>query len=212
MQLFALYRRDAQARLLGALLFLTFLASTGTVAAAMLAMHDRGLSSSVLGVATMPNYIVQGVVNIAAGAFSRTPVSRHALLVLSQGVVVAGLVAVALAPMPTSPSNVAPIVAALCTTFAGQACIDAPSMSLMSELAEARGFGNGEAMGASEFMVMLGGTVGAIVGQVLYMEIGFHGYCWCLAVASTLATIVTALCLRRSAAPRKRRPVIGGSR
>eukprot|EP00811_Abedinium_folium_P034919 NODE_7759_length_1552_cov_13.261053.p1 GENE.NODE_7759_length_1552_cov_13.261053~~NODE_7759_length_1552_cov_13.261053.p1 ORF type:complete len:404 (-),score=77.99 NODE_7759_length_1552_cov_13.261053:220-1431(-) len=205
MQLFAMYRHDPQAQLLGALLFLPFVASSGTMAAAMLAMHDRGLLSSVLGVATIPNYIVQGVVNVAAGAVARTPVSRHALLVFSQGVIVAGLVAVALVPMPTSPSNVVPIVAALCATFAGQAGVDAPSMSLMSELAASRGLGNGDAMAASEFMVMLGGTAGPIVGQALYVVVGFHGLCWCLAGASVLATIATGLCLKRSAAPAAQR-------
>lgn len=168
-----------QAFLLGAMLVCSCFACGALQCAGLLEMHAHGMSSAAIGLAFVPNLLLQAVASPWAGHASHSPARRRQLIISSMFVLVVGLSALLALPFEMGTAGV--VVASTCTSSVAMALIDAPSISLMTELAVSRGCGHGEAVTASELAVTAGFALGPGLGQLVLRSCSFDGVC-CLIV------------------------------
>merc|ERR1711939_1024138 len=103
--------------------------------------------------------------------------------------------AMSLGIMGSVASNMDPAVtstAALTVASIAEALVDAPSISLMTDLASARGIGSGESVTASEIAVTVGAAIGPWFGQLCFHHVGLDGLCYSLCAVAFMLGILAA--------------------
>lgn len=176
------YTVGSQAMLLVAMLVVIFGAEMALQTAIALDLKEHNQSSAIIGLTFMPSCVVSAIAAPLAGRLADNPKRRQSLLIGSFLLMAVGLVAVSVASDVLEPSWM--ITRAACVmVVAGLSLdfIDAPSISLMIELAEAKGIGNGQANTASELAVQMGSFVGPYLGAVAFEAWGFDALCWVIA-------------------------------
>lgn len=184
---FAVYRSKA-AVVLALELVCTFGCANSFLTAAATEMHRSGFKSSQIGLAAVPAAISQSVAAQWAGRYAGAAAQRQQVLVGTPFGLSLMLLSLALLSswLPTAPMAVLTLlVTSMCNGM-----VDAPSMSLMADLANAQGLGYGQAVTASEMAVSLGLALGPGYATLL-LHHGGYGLlcltCTCLALLVGLA-------------------------
>mmetsp|Transcript_78872 Transcript_78872/g.249265 ORF Transcript_78872/g.249265 Transcript_78872/m.249265 type:complete len:411 (-) Transcript_78872:26-1258(-) len=162
-----------------------------------LAMQAQGFTARDIGLVPVPAGFMQALFSRWGGRMAGTPRQRISIMVLSPLSLAAGLLCCpALARCIPPGGAVLPVALAVGACSAAMAAADAPSISLMSELAARHGRGYGEAMTASEFAVCGGQAIGPSLGVWLLQWGGFDGLCLVPAACAALVSIACATFLR----------------
>mmetsp|Transcript_84895 Transcript_84895/g.253040 ORF Transcript_84895/g.253040 Transcript_84895/m.253040 type:complete len:411 (+) Transcript_84895:78-1310(+) len=162
-----------------------------------LEMQMEGFTAREIGLAPVPAGLLQAFCSRWGGRMAGTPRQRISIMVLSPLSLAASLLCCpALTWCIPQGSTMLPIVIAVGACSAAMAVADAPSISLMSELAARHGRGYGEAMTASEFAVCGGQAIGPSLGVWLLQWGGFDGLCLVPAACAALVSIACATFLR----------------
>lgn len=190
----------SQAALLGVMLLWCFCAGGALQCAGLLLMHTNGLSSAAIGMAFVPSLLVQALVNPLVGRLANTPRRRRSLLIASMCFTTVGLGTLAVLPFSSGVSfMIGTVVASTVVTSLATALCDAPSISLMTDLASACGVGNGEAVTASEMAVTLGIAIGPYTGQLALQWTSFQGLCLMLTLVASVVSVLSIAFLREGA-------------
>jgi len=174
-----------------------FGAQSALLCAGALELHARGFSTAEIGVVPVPAGFLQAICARLGGRMSSTPSWRVALMVLSPLTLAAALLCSVLAStLSSAGSAVLPIVVTLGVGSATQALADAPSISLMADLASLHGRGYGEAVTASELAVCSGQAIGPSLGAMILQMGGFDCLCVVLAAWAILVSVACAAFLQ----------------
>jgi len=176
-----------QAGLIVAMITVTCAAMMGLQCAGVLELQHLGMTPATIGAALIPNSLAQALISTLAGRLSSTPARRRRVLLSSLLFLVVSLALVACMPWV----GMAAVVTALVASSVAMALVDAPSISLMTELATSEGCSSGEAVTASELFFTLGCALGPCLGSFGRDVLGFQGLC--LAIAAT-AGVLVVLC------------------
>lgn len=170
--------------------------------AGVLQLHHAGCTAVMCGLAPVPAGLLQVLISPVGGKLSSTPWARGVLMFACPLALTLGLVGVTLASSLASPllayAPIYFIAGAMAVSSATNAAIDAPSMSLMADLAALHGCGHGAAVTASEFAVTVGQAVGPLAGAVLLRWIGYDGLCYALAATAAVVSAACAATLRHA--------------
>merc|ERR1719433_643615 len=176
-----------QAGLIVAMIMVTCGAMMGLQCAGVLELHDLGMTPAAIGAALIPNSLAQALVSPLAGKLAATPARRKHVLLSSLLFLLVSLAPVACMPWV----GMIAVVMAMVASSVSMALVDAPSISLMTELATSEGCSSGEAVTASELSVTLGSALGPCLGSFGREVLGFQGLC--VAIAAS-AGVLVALC------------------
>ncbi|CAJ1427511.1 unnamed protein product [Effrenium voratum] len=119
-----------------------FAANNAFMTLGAIELHRRGFSSSQIGMMTMPSGLFQCLLSQWAGRFAGSAVNRERVLLATPL-----LLGLALLPLSLLGDRwlVPQLLAALVLSSAAQGATDAPAMSMMADLAKARGSDRGSA-------------------------------------------------------------------
>ncbi|CAJ1384842.1 unnamed protein product [Effrenium voratum] len=195
---FAVLSMGREALVLSLELVCTFAAHNAFTAAGALEMHRASYSSGAIGLTAVPAGLAQALSAWWAGAFAHSSLRRERLLLGTPFLLGALLLAVSLLVLRDSAWPVVPVVVfTLATTSAANGAVDAPSMSMMADLARARCLGFGQAVTCSEMAVSLGLALGPSVATALLKAPGgFGALCLVLGVWSLLSGAASGVQLR----------------
>ncbi|CAE8618238.1 unnamed protein product [Polarella glacialis] len=158
-------------------------------------MHLHGFSAIEIGAITVPASIMQAVVSPWSGRMAGKPHVRAALITLSPLILSAVLACSALMCFYKPDAVLLPVALALAGSSAAMAAVDAPSISLMADLAVLHGRGYGEAVTASELAVTAGQALGPSFGLLMLRQ-GLGPLCLALAACTLLVSAASFACLQ----------------
>jgi len=174
-----------------------FGAQTALLCAGALEMQAHGFTTREIGLIPVPAGILQAIMSRWGGRMAGTPWRRIYIMILSPlALAVSLLCCSALSSFYPAGGVTLPIVLALGAGSATMAVADAPSISLMSDLAVQHGRGYGEAMTASELAVTAGQAMGPSLAVLMLQQGGFDGLCLFFAACAVLVSCACAAFLR----------------
>lgn len=162
----------------------------------LLDLKNRHFSSLRMGAVFMPGMVASAWAAPLAGDLASTPKRRRALMVGSCFLMAASVLCVNLGFEDFAASwRVTQLASLMVILEISLSLVDAPSISLMTALAERQRVGNGQAVTASELAVTLGSALGPYVGGLAYHTVGFDVLCdglcaGCLAVGLLCAMLL----------------------
>mmetsp|Transcript_34535 Transcript_34535/g.98201 ORF Transcript_34535/g.98201 Transcript_34535/m.98201 type:complete len:419 (+) Transcript_34535:50-1306(+) len=183
---------------IAAILAVLFGSISALLCAGVLDMHRHGMSPAIVGLAPVPAGVLQAITSHAGGSLSSSSRRSAQLLTASPLALAVCLVGVSLATYSTlsGPTTIVlPIVVSLCLATTATGIADAPSITMMVDLAKMYKRGYGEAVTATELAVTAGQAVGPALGVLMDEAVGLPGLCLALAAGAVLTGIASALTL-----------------
>eukprot|EP00429_Kryptoperidinium_foliaceum_P070746 CAMPEP_0176070978 /NCGR_PEP_ID=MMETSP0120_2-20121206/35449_1 /TAXON_ID=160619 /ORGANISM="Kryptoperidinium foliaceum, Strain CCMP 1326" /LENGTH=388 /DNA_ID=CAMNT_0017404631 /DNA_START=41 /DNA_END=1203 /DNA_ORIENTATION=+ len=166
------------------ILAMLFGALSALLCAGVLDMRQQGMSAATIGLAPVPAGLVQAVTSQAGGALSSSNRRKALLLTASPLALSACLIGMSLAICAGTFSVALSIVVVLCMATAATGIVDAPSITMMADLATMYKRGYGEAVTATELAVTAGQSVGPALGVLIVDLVGLPGLCLALAAGA----------------------------
>ncbi|CAK9095987.1 Uncharacterized protein SCF082_LOCUS45077 [Durusdinium trenchii] len=185
---FAVYlSAGAPAVVLALELVSSFGSSSAFLTAGATEMHRMGFASTHIGLAAVPASMAQSVTSWWAGWIAGEVKHREKVLLGTPFAYATLLLLIALGFGMLPPAGI--MVLTLALSSAANGMLDAPSISMMADLARARNLGYGQAVTASEMAVALGLALGPSVATVV-MHRGSYG---CLSLLSASVALLVGL-------------------
>jgi len=169
-----------------------FAAMSAAICAGALELHGLGLMADKIAFACTPAAMAQVVLNPWAGRLASEGSKREALMLAGPMGLAALLFASAMLRELYPGSVLVCVIVATASTSAAVAFCDAPSISMMSDLATMHGRGYGEAVTASELAVTAGQALGPAFGVYALQH---YGQEWLLLLLACSALFVGLLCI-----------------
>eukprot|EP00929_Paragymnodinium_shiwhaense_P091993 TRINITY_DN51873_c0_g1_i1.p1 TRINITY_DN51873_c0_g1~~TRINITY_DN51873_c0_g1_i1.p1 ORF type:complete len:466 (+),score=46.66 TRINITY_DN51873_c0_g1_i1:152-1549(+) len=185
-----------RAVVLAMVLVFIFGANSAAVCAAALEMHRIGLTADKIAIAYFPAALMQVIVNPWAGRISGQATRRELLMICSPFLLSFMMAVAASLRGMGGDAALLSLVLTIVSTSTAVALTDSPSISMMGDLAAAKGRGYGQAVTASELAVTAGFGAGPSVAVYFLQVSGVVGLLIALAGGAAAIGAASGLTLR----------------